>query len=60
MPVETVLITGGGGSIGSELARQVVKQHPASLILIGKGENSIFEIEQELKHAGHNMVRRQW
>ncbi|MCB0826020.1 MAG: polysaccharide biosynthesis protein [Armatimonadetes bacterium] len=54
---ETVLITGGGGSIGSELARQVVKQHPASLILIGKGENSIFEIEQELKHAGHNMVQ---
>ncbi len=48
---EHVLITGGGGSIGSELARQIVKLSPASLILLGKGENSIYEIEQELIHA---------
>ena len=45
---EHVMITGGGGSIGSELARQVARLAPASLILVGKGENSIYEIEQEL------------
>ncbi len=49
---ERVLITGGGGSIGSELARQVAALSPASLILLGKGENSIFEIDQELRHRG--------
>ncbi len=48
---ERVLITGGGGSIGSELARQVASLSPASLILVGKGENSIFEIDQELRHG---------
>jgi FlaA1/EpsC-like NDP-sugar epimerase len=47
---ERVMITGGGGSIGSEVARQVASFSPASLILLGKGEGSIFEIEQELKH----------
>lgn len=45
---ESVLITGGGGSIGSELARQVAALEPAKLILLGKGENSLYEIEQEL------------
>ncbi|MBL8061315.1 MAG: polysaccharide biosynthesis protein [Chthonomonas sp.] len=45
---ESVLITGGGGSIGSELARQVSALEPARLILLGKGENSLYEIEQEL------------
>jgi FlaA1/EpsC-like NDP-sugar epimerase len=45
---EHVLITGGGGSIGSELARQIARLSPASLILLGRGENSIYEIEQEL------------
>ncbi len=46
-----VMITGAGGSIGSELARQVATMCPESLILLGRGENSIFEIEQELIHA---------
>lgn len=46
---ERVLITGAGGSIGSELARQIVSLSPASLILMGKGENSVFEIDQELR-----------
>jgi FlaA1/EpsC-like NDP-sugar epimerase len=45
---ETVLVTGGGGSIGSELARQVAHMSCANVILVGKGENSIYEIEQEL------------
>lgn len=43
-----VLVTGGGGSIGSELCRQILRCHPAQLIIIGHGENSVFEIEQEL------------
>ena len=45
---EHVLVTGAGGSIGSELARQIAQMNPASLTLVGKGENSIYEIEQEL------------
>jgi len=43
-----VLITGGGGSIGSELCRQILRCRPAQLILLGHGENSIFEIANEL------------
>ncbi len=46
---ERILITGAGGSIGSELARQIVSLSPACLILMGKGENSVFEIDQELR-----------
>src|SRR5690606_1451131 len=44
-----VLVTGGGGSIGSELARQVFQCCPAELHLVGHGENSIFDIYHELK-----------
>ncbi|WP_371363051.1 UDP-N-acetyl-alpha-D-glucosamine C6 dehydratase [Sporomusa rhizae] len=44
-----VLVTGAGGSIGSELCRQIAKMSPKTLILLGKGENSIFEIHQELR-----------
>jgi len=43
-----VLVTGGGGSIGSELCRQILRCHPAELVILGHGENSVFEIEQEL------------
>ena len=45
---QRVLVTGAGGSIGSELCRQIAALNPARLILVGQGENSIFEIEQEL------------
>ena len=44
-----VLITGAGGSIGSEIVRQVAKMQPKKLLLLGKGENSIYEITQEMK-----------
>jgi FlaA1/EpsC-like NDP-sugar epimerase len=48
---ETVLITGAGGSIGSELCRQIARLAPARLVLVGHGENSIFDILHELKGA---------
>jgi FlaA1/EpsC-like NDP-sugar epimerase len=43
-----VLITGAGGSIGSELCRQIMRFQPRELLLLGKGENSVFSIRQEL------------
>ncbi|MEG4577114.1 polysaccharide biosynthesis protein [Microcoleus sp. N3A4] len=43
-----VLITGAGGSIGSELCRQILKCEPAEIIVVGHGENSVFNIQQEL------------
>ncbi|SFE55572.1 polysaccharide biosynthesis protein [Alteribacillus iranensis] len=46
---KTVLVTGAGGSIGSEICRQIMKFQPARLILLGHGENSIYDIEMELK-----------
>jgi FlaA1/EpsC-like NDP-sugar epimerase len=46
---ETVLITGAGGSIGSELCRQIARLAPARLILVGHGENSIFDVLHELQ-----------
>ncbi len=47
-----VLITGGGGSIGSELCRQVWRCGPAQLILLGHGENSVFEAYHDLRRLG--------
>jgi FlaA1/EpsC-like NDP-sugar epimerase len=45
---KTVLVTGAGGSIGSELCRQIATLGPKRLIVVGRGENSIFELVQEL------------
>lgn len=47
----TVLITGAGGSIGAELCRQLAEAQPSRLVLLGRGENSIFDIQQELRSA---------
>jgi len=44
-----ILVTGAGGSIGRELCRQIARWNPASLVLLGHGENSIFEALLELK-----------
>ncbi|RID84729.1 polysaccharide biosynthesis protein [Peribacillus asahii] len=51
---KTVLVTGAGGSIGSEICRQISKFQPQTLLLLGHGENSIYTIDMELrkKYAG--------
>jgi FlaA1/EpsC-like NDP-sugar epimerase len=46
---ETVMVTGAGGSIGSELCRQILQGHPRQLLLLGRGENSLYEIVAELR-----------
>lgn len=46
---ETVLVTGAGGSIGGELCRQLLELKPKKLILLGHGENSLYEISHELR-----------
>ncbi len=43
-----ILVTGGGGSIGSELCRQIAAHHPKQLIILDIYENSVYEIQQEL------------
>ncbi len=47
-----VLVTGAGGSIGSEICRQISGFKPQSLVLLGRGENRIFAIEHELRRLG--------
>jgi len=55
-----VLVTGAGGSIGSELCRQIASHHPRQLLLLGHGENSIYHISLELQEkflpSGHAAV----
>lgn len=47
---QVIMVTGAGGSIGSEVCRQIVRFGPAQLILLGHGENSIYLINQELRN----------
>lgn len=51
---KVVLVTGAGGSIGSEICRQISKFNPKTLVLLGHGENSIYSIEMELKEIFTN------
>ena len=46
---KTVMVTGAGGSIGSEICRQIGNFKPASILLLGHGENSIYTIDRELR-----------
>lgn len=48
---KTILISGAGGSIGSELCRQIFRCGPSRMILLGHGENSVFNIRQELEQV---------
>ncbi|MGX7058997.1 polysaccharide biosynthesis protein [Vagococcus humatus] len=45
---QTILVTGAGGSIGSEICRQVFRFKPKKMLLLGHGENSIYQIHREL------------
>lgn len=53
---KTVLVTGGGGSIGSELCRQIATHHPKRLIILDIYENNAYNIEQELKRKYHESL----
>ncbi|PWJ90549.1 polysaccharide biosynthesis protein [Oceanotoga sp. DSM 15011] len=53
---KNVLITGAGGSIGSEICRQVSALKPKILYVLGRGENSIFKINKELKNKFPNLM----
>ncbi|CAD2071607.1 nucleoside-diphosphate sugar epimerase/dehydratase [Phocicoccus pinnipedialis] len=51
-----ILVTGAGGSIGSEICRQVAKFEPEKIILVGHGENSIYLIHQELTNTYRDKI----
>ncbi|MEQ6039956.1 nucleoside-diphosphate sugar epimerase/dehydratase [Staphylococcus saccharolyticus] len=53
---KTILVTGAGGSIGSEICRQVCKFEPDRIVLLGHGENSIYLINQELSNIYKNKI----
>lgn len=53
---KTVLVTGGGGSIGSELCRQLIRFAPSKLVMVGRGENRLYQIHRELNGASATEV----
>jgi FlaA1/EpsC-like NDP-sugar epimerase len=48
-----VLVTGAGGSIGSEICRQIAKCNPECLVLVEQAENSLFEFDREMRNLGY-------
>ncbi|ULT56785.1 polysaccharide biosynthesis protein [Neobacillus drentensis] len=53
---KTVMVTGAGGSIGSEICRQICKFNPRKIVLLGHGENSIYLIDMELRKKYQNQI----
>jgi FlaA1/EpsC-like NDP-sugar epimerase len=54
----TVMVTGAGGSIGSEICRQLLRFNPRVLLLVGRGENRIFKVERKLRAVFSSGVLR--
>ncbi|SIQ22046.1 NDP-sugar epimerase, includes UDP-GlcNAc-inverting 4,6-dehydratase FlaA1 and capsular polysaccharide biosynthesis protein EpsC [Peribacillus simplex] len=52
----TILVTGAGGSIGSEICRQICRFSPKKILLLGHGENSIYQIDMELKRLYSDQI----
>ena len=53
---KVILITGGGGSIGSELCRQLAKMSPKKIVILDIYENGAYDVQQELKIAYGNQL----
>ncbi len=51
---KTIMVTGGAGSIGSEIVRQVANYDYTSLVIIDQAESALYDLQQELKQAGHH------
>ncbi|WP_036384329.1 nucleoside-diphosphate sugar epimerase/dehydratase [Muricauda sp. MAR_2010_75] len=51
---KTIMVTGGAGSIGSEIARQIANYDYNALIIIDQAESALYDLQQELKQAGHH------
>ena len=49
---KTVMVTGAGGSIGSEIVRQVAGASPARILMVERGENALYQIEREMRRLG--------
>ena len=53
---KVVMVTGGGGSIGSELCRQIAKRNPKELVVVDIYENNAYDLQQELKMEYHDKL----